>query len=81
MVIPPPAASPKSEPPNRQKMQQAASAALYIGLVLLALWIIRDFLPAVGWACVIAIALWPLLRKIEDAGGVAGCNRRRPGNP
>jgi predicted PurR-regulated permease PerM len=66
MVIPPPAASPKSEPPNRQKMQQAASAALYIGLVLLALWIIRDFLPAVGWACVIAIALWPLLRKIEN---------------
>ena len=65
MVIPPPAASPKSEPPNRQKMQQAASAALYIGLVLLALWIIRAFLPAVGWACVIAIALWPLLRKIE----------------
>jgi predicted PurR-regulated permease PerM len=34
--------------------------------VLLALWIIRDFLPAVGWAGVIAIALWPLLRKIEN---------------
>jgi predicted PurR-regulated permease PerM len=72
MVTRPPAASPEPETPNRQKMQQAASAALYIGLVLLALWIIRAFLPAVGWACVIAIALWPLFRKIEDHGWFAG---------
>jgi predicted PurR-regulated permease PerM len=53
-------------------MQQAASAALYIGLVLLALWIIRAFLPAVGWACVIAIALWPVFRKIESHSWFTG---------
>jgi predicted PurR-regulated permease PerM len=66
MVTRPPAASPEPDSPSRQKMQRVASAVLYAGLVLLALWIIRDFLPAVGWACVIAIALWPLLHKIED---------------
>jgi predicted PurR-regulated permease PerM len=72
MATPPPAASPPPEPPNRQKMQQAASAVLYIGLVLLALWIIRAFLPAVGWACVIAIALWPVFRKIESHSWFTG---------
>ncbi|MGF6723390.1 putative PurR-regulated permease PerM [Paraburkholderia sp. GAS41] len=74
MVTPPPTVSPPPEPPNRQKMQQAASAVLTAGLVLLALWIIRDFLPAVGWACVIAIALWPVLRKIENHGCFTGRN-------
>ncbi|HEY1995946.1 AI-2E family transporter [Paraburkholderia sp.] len=63
MVTPP--VSPPPGTPSRRKMQQGASAALYAALVLLALWIIRDFIPAVGWACVIAIALWPLLRKID----------------
>jgi predicted PurR-regulated permease PerM len=52
---------------GRQRAQQAATFALYAGLVLLALWVIRDFIPAVGWAAVIAIALWPVLRKIEKA--------------
>ncbi|MEW9585659.1 AI-2E family transporter [Paraburkholderia sp. DGU8] len=45
--------------------QRAASLVLYIGLVLLALWVLRDFLAVVAWAGVIAIALWPLLRKLE----------------
>ena len=72
MVTPPPAVTPPPEPPNRQKMQQAASAVLTIGLVLLALWIIRAFLPAVGWACVIAIALWPVLHKIENHSWFTG---------
>jgi predicted PurR-regulated permease PerM len=46
-------------------MQHFAAAALYTALVLLALWIVRDFIPAVAWACVIAIALWPAFRKLE----------------
>lgn len=69
---PPPAIPPEPDAPNRLKMQQTASALLYLGLVLLALWVIRDFLPAVGWACVIAIALWPVLRKIEDHNWLSG---------
>src|SRR5450830_1401736 len=47
------------------KNQRAASIALYGLLVLLALWVIRDFIPAVVWAGVIAIALWPLLLRLE----------------
>lgn len=45
--------------------QTAASIALYSLLVLLALWVMRDFIPAVVWAGVIAIALWPLLLRLE----------------
>ncbi|MGH8780339.1 AI-2E family transporter [Paraburkholderia sp.] len=54
-----------STPPDRLRMQQIASAALYGVLVVLALWIVHDFIPAVAWACVIAIALWPAMRAIE----------------
>ncbi|MFM0509650.1 AI-2E family transporter [Paraburkholderia sp. RL17-373-BIF-A] len=56
------------EPPDASdclKKQKAASLVLYIGLVLLALWVARDFIAVVAWAAVIAIALWPLLRRVE----------------
>ena len=58
--------------PERVKKQKAASLALYIGLVLLALWVVRDFLPVVGWAGVLAIALWPLLRRVEGSRWLTG---------
>ena len=51
--------------PSRAKMQQIASAVLYGVLVVLALWVMRNFIPAVVWAAVIAIALWPAMRAIE----------------
>ncbi|SIT39654.1 putative permease [Paraburkholderia ribeironis] len=51
--------------PERLKKQKAASLVLYIGLVLLALWVVRDFIVVVAWAGVLAIALWPLLRMVE----------------
>ncbi|HEV3426872.1 MAG TPA: AI-2E family transporter [Paraburkholderia sp.] len=50
---------------NEQKLQRAASAALFAVLVLLALWVVREFLPAVAWACVLAIVLWPAYQAIE----------------
>lgn len=53
------------ESSDRLKKQKTASLLLYVGLVLLALWVVRDFIAVVGWAGVIAIALWPLLRKVE----------------
>jgi len=53
-------------PPVDPKIQRLASAALYAALVLLALWVVREFIPAVAWACVIAIVLWPAYRVIED---------------
>jgi len=61
MIRRPSAPNPTHDP----KIQRAASAVLYAALVLLALWIVREFLPAVAWACVIAIVLWPAYRAIE----------------
>ncbi|MFM0058644.1 AI-2E family transporter [Paraburkholderia phytofirmans] len=62
----PPVAPPESpEAPHCLKKQRAASLVLYIGLVLLALWVARDFIAVVAWAAVLAIALWPLLRRVE----------------
>lgn len=48
------------------RVQQIARVALYAALLLLALWVIRDFIPAIAWACVIAIAMWPLLKRFES---------------
>lgn len=48
-------------PPNSpQRGQQIARAALVATLVLLGLFTLRDFLPALAWAVVFAIVLWPL---------------------
>ncbi|AQH01555.1 AI-2E family transporter [Burkholderia sp. KK1] len=48
-----------------RKMQRTASAALYGVLVLVALYTARAFIPAVVWAGVIAIALWPAFGWLE----------------
>ena len=68
MIRRPSAPNPASDP----KIQRAASAVLYAALVLLALWIVREFIPAVAWACVIAIVLWPAYRAIEGRGVFRG---------
>ncbi|CAD6551682.1 Putative transport protein YdiK [Paraburkholderia hiiakae] len=57
---------------NEQKIQRAASAVLYATLVLLALWIVREFLPAVAWASVFAIVLWPTYQAIEHRAWFKG---------
>ncbi|RKF39441.1 AI-2E family transporter [Paraburkholderia fungorum] len=59
-------------PPDCLKKQKAASLVLYIGLVLLALWVVRDFIAAMAWAGVVAIALWPLLQKVEGSRWFTG---------
>lgn len=65
--------SPDSQsPPAGVKKQKPASLVLYVGLVLLALWVVRDFIAVVAWAGVIAIALWPLLRKVEGSRWFTG---------
>jgi predicted PurR-regulated permease PerM len=41
-------------------------SVLFIGALLaLSIWILRPFLPATLWATTIAIATWPLLRKLQ----------------
>jgi predicted PurR-regulated permease PerM len=73
MISRPPIAPPEApDSPDCPKKQRAASLVLYIGLVLLALWVVRDFIAVVAWAGVIAIALWPLLRKVEGIRWFSG---------
>jgi predicted PurR-regulated permease PerM len=59
----------RTDPPDaadrRRRVQRVASAALYAVLVLIALYTARTFIPAVVWAVVIAIALWPAFRWLE----------------
>src|SRR5687767_2460249 len=44
--------------------QLVARLALATAVVAFGLWILRDFLPALAWAAVLAIALWPLYRRL-----------------
>lgn len=66
-AVPPNSSESSSVAAERLKKQKAASAALYIGLVLLALWVVRDFIVVVAWAGVVSIALWPLLHKVAGS--------------
>src|SRR5260370_38695620 len=44
--------------------QSYARMALAAALIALGLWILFDFLPALAWAGVLAIALWPLYHQM-----------------
>jgi len=46
-------------------MQRGARLAFGLALLLLGGWILRDFLPALGWAVILAIATWPLLDRLQ----------------
>jgi predicted PurR-regulated permease PerM len=71
-TVPPSAPEASSIAAERLKKQKAASFVLYIGLVLLALWVVRDFIVVVAWAGVVAIALWPLLHKVAGSAWFKG---------
>src|SRR4051812_27834796 len=47
-------------PPFEWEMQAVIQAAIAVAVVLLALWVARDFLVALIWAGVIAITTWPI---------------------
>jgi predicted PurR-regulated permease PerM len=51
---------PSPEPPSQQRARLVVAA----GFVLLGLWILHDFLPALAWAVVLSIALWPLYQRL-----------------
>ncbi|MBV8775902.1 MAG: AI-2E family transporter, partial [Alphaproteobacteria bacterium] len=51
---------PGPEPPSQQRARLVVAA----GFVLLGLWILHDFLPALAWAVVLSIALWPLYQRL-----------------
>ena len=56
-----------AEAERLQSSQRIARVVLAVALVLLGLWILHRFLPALVWAVVLAIALWPLYRRLLGA--------------
>jgi len=54
-----------TEEPN---WQMVARAALVVAVVLLAVWMLWRFLPALAWAAVLAIATWPLREELVRHG-------------
>jgi predicted PurR-regulated permease PerM len=69
---PPQAGNP--EPERLSYSQRIARAALAIALVGLGTWVLHRFLPALAWAAVLAIALWPGYRRLARSlpGGERG---------
>ncbi len=55
--------------PSGTKGQQFARGALALGLLVLGLYTLREFLVALVWAVIFAIALWPLYRRIRTGPG------------
>ncbi len=56
--------APAQEPVSAR--QSAARLAFGAAVVVLALWTFAEYLPALGWAGVIAIATWPFYKKQRD---------------
>jgi predicted PurR-regulated permease PerM len=48
------------EPPSQQRARFVVAAVF----VIFGLWILHDFLPALAWAVVLSIALWPLYERL-----------------
>ena len=60
-----------AEPPANLR-QSAARLAFAGGVVVLALWTFAEYLPALGWAGVIAIATWPFFVRLRARFGRGG---------
>src|ERR1700733_8876385 len=60
-----------TQQPRPTPAQRIARATLALTLLLLGLWTLHEFLPALVWAGIFAIALWPLYRR--------ACTRFPPG--
>ncbi|MCB8876524.1 AI-2E family transporter [Acidisoma silvae] len=58
--------TPAAMPPlhDSSRPQRVALGALALGLLLLGLYTLREFLSALAWAAIFAIALWPLYAKL-----------------
>ena len=56
---------PTSPDPNSTKSQRLARGAMALGLVVLGIYTLQRFLPALVWAAIFAIALWPLYRRVR----------------
>ena len=59
--------APEVEPTPGPSVQRIARVVVAVALTLLGLWIIHAFLPAIAWATILAIAVWPLYRRAQRA--------------
>ena len=50
-------------PDAASRLQQAAKAVLALFMALLGLWTLHRYLPALIWAGILAIAVWPLYQR------------------
>jgi predicted PurR-regulated permease PerM len=60
------------ELPTENARQATARLAFAAAVVLLALWTFAQYLPALGWAGVIAIATWPFYHRLRARFGAHG---------
>ena len=56
-----PATSPRPTSPSAQRYARVLLSAVLVGL---GIWILSEFLAALAWAGVLAIALWPVYRRL-----------------
>src|SRR5277367_6693372 len=72
------AAHPAPTAETTRARQAAARLAFGAALVLLALWTFAEYLPALGWAGVIAIATWPFYKRLRARAGDGGLAHALP---
>lgn len=58
--------------------QLALRTVLAVAVFALAAWVLFDFLPALGWAAVLAVALWPLYERLLRALPATGIRLTGP---
>ena len=63
------ARSKKSALPMDARARNVSRATLAVVLVMLSLWVAREFLASVGWAAVIAVTAWPLYEQFAKRLG------------
>lgn len=61
----PPVPTAAQEDTTPARRQRAARLALAIGLAVLGVYTIHRYLPALVWAVILAIAVWPLYQRAE----------------
>ncbi|WP_426437392.1 AI-2E family transporter [Bradyrhizobium genosp. P] len=49
--------------PSESRMRGITRTIAAVGLVTLAVWVVRDFLTALTWAGLIAVTIWPIYRR------------------
>ena len=65
-------------PASETSRQSVARLAFGLGMVALALWTFAEYLPALGWAGVIAIATWPFYKRMRARVGHGGWAQALP---